>query len=260
MAASVTNTDIVDGLGRLGISSGDLVFAHASLSRLGWVEGGPDGLIDALLAAVGETGTLAMPGFTFQLNELADPVFDVRHAPTWASKVYERFRTREGTLRSHHASHSVCAVGARAEELVSEHSPRPCLRPSPFGKLVDWGGTIVLIGVDQNCNTTFHLVEESEGVFYSRYTHVPDAMMIDETGELGPLDLHRHHMTRTYDFNRMDEPLRQAGIQRETVIGNAIVRCLDAKRMYDFTVEAVHEDEEALLQQGDERTQVSVSP
>ncbi len=43
---------IQDGLRGLGLGAGDLVVVHSSLSSFGWVDGGADAVIDALLAAV----------------------------------------------------------------------------------------------------------------------------------------------------------------------------------------------------------------
>lgn len=45
---------------RLGVSAGDLLMVHASLRAVGPVEGGADGVVDALQAAVGPGGTLLM--------------------------------------------------------------------------------------------------------------------------------------------------------------------------------------------------------
>ena len=56
------------------------------------MEVGADALTDALQRAVDEAGTVAMPAFTFQPNELPDPAFDVRYTAVWASTAYERVR------------------------------------------------------------------------------------------------------------------------------------------------------------------------
>ncbi len=163
LQARVTREDIVSGLRNLGVQTGEVILVHSSLRHFGYLEGGPEMVIEALLEVVGAEGTLALPGFSFQLKDLPSPVFDVRNTPVWASKLYEAFRTRPGVLRSHHVTHSVCALGARERELTGEHSQGPCGPESPFRKIVEWGGKIVLMGVSHNANTTFHAVEEQEG-------------------------------------------------------------------------------------------------
>ncbi|MEN6400462.1 MAG: AAC(3) family N-acetyltransferase [Armatimonadia bacterium] len=256
--AFVTKQTILDGLLELGLREGDLVFAHGSLSRFGFVEGGEETVIQALLEAVGPTGTLAMPGFTFQLNTEPEPVFDVLNTPCWVGRIYETFRTRHAAYRSHHCTHSVCAVGQRARELTATHSLTPCGATSPFPKLAHWGGKILFMGVSLNCNTTFHAVEEQESLFYMDFRDLPGATIVDEDGRKRPLPTRIHKPLRSTDFNRMDEPLTREGIQRQRPVGDAIVRCVQAGPMFDYAVEAVRRDPEALLKQGEERIDIPV--
>src|SRR5262245_6683309 len=54
---------IVAALRRLGISRGDTLIVHSSLSRLGFVEGGVDAVVKALQESVGPEGTLGAPTF-----------------------------------------------------------------------------------------------------------------------------------------------------------------------------------------------------
>lgn len=254
----VTQQTLLEGLSDLGVRTGDILFIHASLSKFGFVQGAEEALIRALLDAIGPQGTLAMPGFTFQLNIVPEPVFDVNSTPCWAGRVYESFRTRHATFRSHHCTHSVCAVGRRARELTATHSVTPCGPTSPFPKLAHWGGKILLLGVSHNCNTTFHAVEEQEGLFYMNFRELPHATIVDEDGRPGPLPTRVHNPLRRYDFNRMDEPLTREGIQRQRLIGDAIVRCVQAGPMFDYAVQAVRRDPEALLMQGAERMDIPV--
>jgi aminoglycoside 3-N-acetyltransferase len=256
--ATVTPEGLVAGLAGLGVQSGDLIFIHLSMGKFGHIEGGIEAFLTALQAAVGSEGTLAMPGFSLQLVNVPRPVFDVRHTPVWASKVYERFRAWPGVCRSHHATHSVCAVGRLARELIVDHGPDPCGVQSPFPRLAKLGGKILLMGVSHNSSTSFHNVEEQEKLFYCNLREAPGATIIDEAGRQYPLPTRLHNMSRTYDFNRANEPLRAAGIQQETLIGDAVVRCLDAQRMLDLAVEMVRHDPEALLMQGNKRLEVPV--
>ena len=245
--AYVTRQSLLEGFTELGLRTGDLVFVHASLSRFGFVQGAAEAVIAALLDAIGPRGTLAMPGFTFQLNMVPDPVFDVLQTPCWTGRLYETFRTRHAPHRSHHCTHSVCAVGRRAQELCATHSLTPCGATSPFPKLAHWGGKILLLGVSHNSNTTFHAVEEQEGLFYMNFRDLPGATIIDEDGTKKAFPTRIHSPLRRYDFNRMDEPLTREGIQRQRLIGDAIVRCVQAGPMFDYAAEAVQRDPEALL-------------
>ena len=55
--------DIEEGLRRLGLSRGDAVEVHSSLSSMGWVQGGAATLIEALMDVVGEEGALVMSAY-----------------------------------------------------------------------------------------------------------------------------------------------------------------------------------------------------
>lgn len=255
---TVTQQNLVAGLRELGVAPGDVVFVHASLKRFGHVEGGEETVVQALLETVGPAGTVAMPGFTFQLNIVPEPVFDVLHTPCWTGRIYEQFRLNHAAYRSHHCTHSVCAVGARAAELTETHSVQPCGAESPFVKLAEWQGKIILLGVSHNSNTTFHAVEEREKLSYMEFRELPGATIVDELGEHRPLPTQIHAPTRRYDFNRMDEPLRREGIQRQGYIGDSLVRVIAAGEMLEYTAQAVRQDAEALLMTGTERMSIEV--
>jgi len=59
-----TVTTMVYNLQKLGVVNGDILLIHSSLSSMGWVIGGAEAVVLALLQAVGENGTLVMPAQT----------------------------------------------------------------------------------------------------------------------------------------------------------------------------------------------------
>lgn len=257
--ALVSESDLCRGLAALGLAPGDLVFVHASLSRFGHVVGGADTVVEALLRCVGPGGTVGMPGFTFGIENEAAPVFDVRQSPVWAGRIYEVFRRRAGTRRSHHLTHSVCALGARAAEWTATHSLTPCGPESPFRRLVEWRGKILFLGVCHNSNTTLHALEEELRLFYVGFRTIDGARIIDETGVCRPLPAQVHQMARPYDFNRISSRLDEAGIQRMGLIGDAVVRLIDAAAMYEEVRAIARRDPEALLQIGPQRMTIPTS-
>jgi len=56
----ITRSRLVTDLKELGVSSGDVIMLHASVKSVGWIVGGPDMVIQALLDVLGEEGTLMM--------------------------------------------------------------------------------------------------------------------------------------------------------------------------------------------------------
>jgi aminoglycoside N3'-acetyltransferase len=56
----VTRSQLVRNLGELGVSAGQTVMLHASVRNIGWIVGGPDVVLDAILAVLTPVGTLMM--------------------------------------------------------------------------------------------------------------------------------------------------------------------------------------------------------
>jgi len=254
----VTRADLYEGFRRVGVYSGDIVYCHSSLSRFGYVEGGADTVIDVLLEVVGAEGTVATPAGTYSQKKEGG-VFDVRNSPSELGAISEALRKRS-THRSHHLTESVCAIGRLARELTATHSLTPCGAESPFQKFIDLDAQILLLGVSHNSNTTFEAIEERMAPAYVRFREIQNATIIDENGRAHSLPSKVHNMPLPYDFNRMDAPLFRSGAQTKIIIGEAIVRRISAKRMYEVSRKAIEADTYALrLREGEKRIGIPTS-
>ena len=98
---------IASDLEALGIQSGDIVLVHSSLKSLGHVKGGPETVIQGLLQAIGDDGTLLMPALSY--GQEPHHTHSARETPSNVGAIPEHFRKREGSLRSIHPTHSVVA-------------------------------------------------------------------------------------------------------------------------------------------------------
>jgi aminoglycoside 3-N-acetyltransferase len=146
----------------LGVRPGGVLLVHSSLRSLGPVEGGAETVIAALLEALGPEGTLLMPALSYATVGRRNPLFDVLATPCCVGALPEAFRTRAGTRRSIHPTHSVCGVGRLAEMLLSgqELDSTPCGPHSAFARLPEAGGQILFLGCGLRPNTSMHAVEE----------------------------------------------------------------------------------------------------
>jgi aminoglycoside 3-N-acetyltransferase len=173
----------VDGIARqvreLGVPEGATVVVHSSLSRLGWVAGGAQAVVLALLRAIGAGGTLVMPTHSRHLTEPADwgnppvpedwweviraetPAYDPRTTPTgYMGVIVECFRSFPGVVRSAHPTVSFAALGPLAERITAGHSLDDGLgEESPLARLYEVDAWVLLLGVGHDNNTSLHLAE-----------------------------------------------------------------------------------------------------
>jgi aminoglycoside 3-N-acetyltransferase len=157
-----TPAPLASDLLALGVRPGGVLLVHSSLRSLGRLPGGVEAVVQGLLDALGPAGTLLMPALSYETVGRRSPVFDVLRSPSCVGALPEYFRTRPGTLRSVHPTHSVCGVGPQAEALLGDHarSTTPCGSYSPFARLPQEGGQILFIGCGLRPNTSMHAVEE----------------------------------------------------------------------------------------------------
>jgi len=172
---------LVRDLRRLGVSKGQVLLVHASLSSIGWVEGGAATVVTALRRAVGRTGTVVVSTGTEEnshtsrahqerIKHMTDdeiasyrrdmPAFDKDTTPGTAGAIAEKLRTTGGAVRSAHPQSSLAAIGPLAGYLMADHRLDCHLgEQSPLRKLYDNDAQILLLGVGYRSCTAFHLAE-----------------------------------------------------------------------------------------------------
>lgn len=169
-----TRQQISEDLARLGLRRGATVMMHSSLSALGPVDGGAEAAVDALLDAVGPSGTLLVPAFRDSvwgdINDFTNSDCDCSASdrfcpsdqPGLQGVIPEAVRRRPGSLRSCHPTHSWVALGPAAEELLRGHKDCPtiCGRGNPFEALLELDGWVLILGVQVNTITLWHYYEE----------------------------------------------------------------------------------------------------
>ena len=177
--APYTVASLSSDLCALGLRPGDTVLVHSSAGRLGFVAGGSQAVVQALLAALGPDGTLAVPTHTPDNTDPAGwgnppvpaswwpaireqaPGFDRSLTPSrWMGVIAETVRTWPGALRSDHPQVSFAAVGGRAAEVTGGHQLDDALgEHSPLGAVNRLDGKVLLLGCGHSSNTSLHLAE-----------------------------------------------------------------------------------------------------
>jgi len=227
-----------NGLRRSGVA-----LVHSSLSSLGHVSGGAETVVGGLLEALGDAGTLLLPALSYEHVNPRQPRFDARRTPSNIGAIAEHFRTRMGSRRSLHPTHSVCGVGPGVEELLGEHhlDETPCGPHSPFRRLREAGGQVVFLGCGMRPNTSMHGVEElvEPPYLFGERVHFE---LVDENGEMTPMDCRCHSFSGWEQrYERIGGLLGGDGLQVGRVM-QATVHILEAELMWARGEEALKKD------------------
>ncbi|MDA0839711.1 MAG: AAC(3) family N-acetyltransferase [Planctomycetota bacterium] len=240
---------LVSDFKSLGITMGSLVAMHSSLKSIGQVEGGADTVIDALLECVGPEGTLMTPAFTncFEGSKNLDP-FEINSTPSLTGLISETLRNRHEAYRSLHPTHSAAAIGRLAGEITRDHlKATPLGIGSPFHRLYEQDGWILLLGVGHNTNSFVHVAEVMAGV---NYVHVfcwlhlnwrPSARFIDEDGLEQILDIYECPGD-SRAFPKLNSLMRERGYLKEGLIGHAPSQLMKASHLFEVVRDALEED------------------
>lgn len=249
----LTQKDLLDGLKKCGMKKGDNVIVHTSLSSLGFVVGGAETVIRALLEIVGEEGTIVMPSQTWknldpdkgvhweEPKEWYDiirenwPAYDKYVTPAIGMGVVaELFAKWPGVKRSDHPARSVAAVGKNAEYITKGHDLSNIFGDdSPIDKLYKLNGYILLLGVGYNKNTSFHLAETKAEFKSKKFTEESSAVMINGKREWVK---YKTQDVDDSDFILMGQVYEDENNINVYKIGKAEVRYLEQRALVDWSV------------------------
>lgn len=130
---------------------------HTSLRRLGPVEGGADGVLDAMLGLLGPRGTLLIV-----LGAEEDVPFDAASTPAHPDMgvLAEIFRRRPGVRVNDHAAARYAAYGCDADRLLEPTRLHDYHGPgSVLDRLTALDGHVLRLGADADTLTLTHWAE-----------------------------------------------------------------------------------------------------
>lgn len=249
---------LVRDLEDLGIEDGCTLGLGISLRSVGWVESGPNGLIDAILRAIGNEGTLFMPTHTmaFRLGVLHRPIkvgaaarawryiFDWRSTPPITGAVPAALLDRPDSVRSRHPTSSIGAIGRKARLLTAGHDDASPSY-SPYSALADLQGSLLTIGIGERLVGFRHQAQYLAGLL----TVLPPYRGVRYRREDGSVGLYvqRDMGGCTQRLPELNEHLEAAGLIRRGRIGSAESLLVDAGRSLETMAWILREDPAAYL-------------
>ena len=250
----ITKNDILRALSALGLRRGNIVMVHTSLSKIGYVCGGAQAVIEALIEIVGEDGTIMMPTQTWKNldpetgvhGDISEedwdtirenwPAYNKSLTPTnTMGAVAEMFRSWPGAMRSDHPARSVAAWGRYAEHLVSDHDLSNIFGDgSPIGKLYELNGKVLLIGVGYNKNTSPHLAD-ARAEYPGKHNSIEHSAIMENGKRIWKA--YETLFVDGDDFDRIGMAFEQDNPVEKTALGNAELRLMSQRKLVDFAVQ-----------------------
>jgi len=254
-----TITSLKSDFSALGVKPGAVIIMHSSLSKIGWIVGGPVSVIRALMQTLTPEGTLVMPTFSGSNSEPSKwenppvpkswwdtirkemPAFEPKITPTRGmGKIAETFRNWPDVLRSNHPISSFAAWGKNAKFITENHELIGDLgEGSPISRLYELDGQILLIGVNHENNSSIHLAEYRSDFPGKRYNKSGCAMLINNKRkwvEWEELEVNSD------DFAQLGMDFESKINYKPGKIGLAESRLISLRAIVDFGIEWLKEN------------------
>ena len=239
-------SELVSQLKALGIKQGSVLFVHSSLRSLGHVEGGAETVVNALLETLGPDGTLLMPGFQSGSEYIfasSGICFDAGNTPSECGYLTEYFRNLPSVIRSLSPTHSISGLGPMAEKLLSGHE---CCNVtagwgSPFQKIIEADGKILMLGVSRESNTMMHFLENTGGAPTVCATEFATKVITPEGKEI-ITRIYPHFPGLHRNYTKAIELLDQAGGLVSGQVGNASCELYPVRLLRDVVYEELEHD------------------
>ncbi|MBX3596867.1 MAG: AAC(3) family N-acetyltransferase [Rhizobiaceae bacterium] len=164
--------EVEEQLRSLGVSSGDVLYLRASLSKMRLQRAEIETVfLRAVLNVIGDTGTIIVPAFVQQYPRWKRriPVSDST-TPSNAGALASLVLAQPGSVRSGHPTHSFAGYGAKAQQILSGHSgTEPCF--GPMRHVVNLNGLMMVLGCtnDSPGFSTVHLAQYDLGLSRQHY-------------------------------------------------------------------------------------------
>lgn len=240
-----TQQEIIEGLQRLGVKPGDVLFLRADLGAFGKTDFPLSrNLIDLLLEAVGEDGTIATLTFTpvYRLEDVRPEQAFTAQTPSTSGALAKLFLKDKRVVRSAHPSTSFAAIGKRAEYICADHNADapPYL---PVKKFIELDALMALTGCVENSPgfTTVHWNQDVLGYAEQSYLSGVNGVYYSDGDTLK-----LHTITRpggcSKGFGKFYTDYDNADALSTTSIGNAYSIAVRAARGAEIEYDRMKDD------------------
>jgi aminoglycoside 3-N-acetyltransferase len=226
------------------------VIAHASLRPFGYIQGGADAVLRAMLSSF--DSSIIMPTHTYktkivpdvgppnngitygsgqEMNKMAEPFHPDMRADPMMGILPEILRNHPSAIRTAHPILSFAGINATtALHTQTFYDPL-----APIGVLAEQDGWVLLLAVDHTVNTSIHYAEKIAG----RKQFTRWAMVGDRVVECPNFPGDSSGFQAIEEYVKADT--------RRVEVGKAYIQAVPLKRLFDEVVALVKKDPLALL-------------
>jgi aminoglycoside 3-N-acetyltransferase len=227
----------------------ELIIAHASLKPFGYIHGGAEAVLDAMLASF---HSIIMPTFTYKTkivpdvgppnngilygsgkdtNKMAEPFRPDMRADPMMGILPETLRNHPSATRTAHPILSFAGINAGAT-LFTQTIYEPL---DPIGALGQQDGWVVLINVDHTSNTSIHYAEKLAGRRQFTRWALVDNRVVECPNYPGD----------SIGFQAIEEYLKFD--TRRVELGDGFIQAVPLRRLFNVVYEILRKDPLALL-------------
>jgi len=256
---TIAPSAVTGALRSVGVKQGSVVLVHPDAIVAAQFPPMPSGqrldlLIEAMEAAVGGTGTLVIPAFSYSFTK--GETFDIRNSPSMVGLVSERFRTRPDVWRTADPIFSFACKGPLARELCAIPVEECFGAGSVFAALHRVNAHIVHLGCSMNHGGTLvHYVETAHGVDY-RYKKVFSGTVVSRDGQTSDCSVvyHVRDLSRKSgaDLRRLQARLAAEEKLRSADVGRLRIIAVTANDLFNTVWKMLDEKPVSLIEEGAE--------
>ena len=240
--------DLFQAFQALGLQETPII-AHASLKPFGYIHGGPEAVLHAMLASF---ASVIMPTHTYKTkiipdvgppnngivygngvykNKMAQPFHPGMRADPMMGILPETLRCHPSATRTAHPILSFAGVNADSI-LFTQTLYEPL---APIGALAEQDGWVVLINVDHTTNTSIHYAEKRAG----RRQFVRWALVDERVVECP------NYPGDSMGFQAIEEYIRSDTLRVH--VGDAFIDAVPLKRLFEVVQGLIRNNSLALL-------------
>ncbi|MGD9494248.1 MAG: AAC(3) family N-acetyltransferase [Bacteroidales bacterium] len=119
--------DLINDLNKLGLQKGDIVNVKASLKSIGFINGGANTLVEALIDVVGNEGAILTESFIKmlpikKLNKNNSNHFANKNSDSYAGALTNAILKHPNVIVGNHPTHRYAAIGEKIALIVQSHT------------------------------------------------------------------------------------------------------------------------------------------